>query len=272
MQLGLLASLFCLVLAHNLVGMQNSSALEFNQEKRPMHLVPGKVSPKIFLTGSSWEFVHTLLALQQTCHPFFHMLNNKAKKDIIASIFFNGTDFDENAYAKFTLTRISRRKRLQDESKSALEAMKKTSPELYLFAGADVNYVADGGPNSMLMDTILKLTPDTFESTATYVNALIKQGADVNYKNLYGNTSLHIAVSNNAVRLVELLLVAKAEITAQNALSKTPAQWVNKRSPYIKHNPEHAQRIQQLLDGSITPEESSNRPLPAFVDPKKRNF
>ena len=53
---------------------------------------------------------------------------------------------------------------------------------------------------------------------------LLEAGADVNYIELYGDTSLHIACEENYLEMVELLLNNGADENINNRFNKKPVE------------------------------------------------
>lgn len=246
--------------------MDNTAQTNHLQEASALCQVPLEIIPKLLWHKRSWGLVRTALALQQTCSLWNNRLNKDTKKNIIRSIFFNGEDFNETDYAKLTLkapsTHERKKQNIELDEEQTIEAIKETAPELYLFAGADISYSANTGANSLLMNVVEVLDPYARPYTTLYLAALIRMKANVNYQDASGNTALHCAVSNNAVHCVELLLLAQADVNLKNKEQKKPHDWFMPKKAYIL---EHSERIQQLLSGEITPQESINKPLREWI-------
>lgn len=58
-----------------------------------------------------------------------------------------------------------------------------------------------------------------------FAESLIKNGADVNAKNEYGETPLHLAASNEYDNMVEFLIKNGADINAKTERGNTPLQY-----------------------------------------------
>lgn len=298
MQLRALIISFCLLFGHTFTAMEQdtSADLEKNSLSTPM---PSEIIAKLLWVDKTVRqntvlaCLKTLLALQQTCQYWNTSLNPKNKKEIIGMVFFHGKQFNENDEADFTLGTLDDHKRLQQclgEGKiDLITFLQKTAPELYLFAGANPNYVNPLGSNSLLMTAATRRDNDTL--SAKYIKMLLTMKADPNFQGNGGNTALHLAVQTNATHCVEQLLLANAKINLKNSAGIVPARYTYYESGYPKINryrkqilsklkkalvkaaiPEleffdgrheaHAQRIRQLLEGTITVEKSIANPLP----------
>lgn len=130
------------------------------------------------------------------------------------------------------------------------------APELYLFAGANVNYT-DHALDTPLLYAIAGVDADTY--SITYIKLLIRMGADVNHQNNDGNTPLHYAAQNKALTIVELLLQHGAIRSINNKKSLLPAQNVP-FSTNLSRN-KRAHRILALLNGDLSVEESIQKPI-----------
>lgn len=238
----------------------------------PLELVPYLLwRNKSLWQNNSWQLVQTMLAVQQTSRSWHSFLNLRKRKEIVAELYCNGYDFQKCQGATFHELTM-----LVDGPDSPLDQLRVLikQPELYVFSGKQVS----GCPNTLLalvakpymsaLSNWLGCTLTQDEITQ-YVMILIRKViTNINYKNIDGNTPLHLAAANNSVRHVELLLQAKADVGAKNNNNQTPIEYIDKKSLYIQHNPEHFKQIQALLNGTMSPKRNSSAPLPKFIDPK----
>ncbi|MCS7244590.1 MAG: ankyrin repeat domain-containing protein [candidate division WOR-3 bacterium] len=67
-----------------------------------------------------------------------------------------------------------------------------------------------------------ELIVSTSKGELSKVKDLIKKGADINSKNEYGKTPLHIAVENNYEDIVKVLLENKADVNIKDNNGNTP--------------------------------------------------
>lgn len=85
------------------------------------------------------------------------------------------------------------------------------------------------------------------ENSLAEVEVALSNGAiNINYQNVHGDTSLHVAVRNKAPAIVKLLIDRGADFDIPNRNGKTPFQMVEKRL-MKDHNDDKLQSIEAIL-------------------------
>ena len=71
---------------------------------------------------------------------------------------------------------------------------------------------------------LLKVAHEGLFDNADIGEHLLKEGADINYRNKYGNSPLHIAAAAGSMRLVSVLLKHGAKVGLVDYNGKTPLE------------------------------------------------
>jgi hypothetical protein len=258
MQVRMMLLVPCLLSTNHISTMDYKGPID-PQTQSALSTVPGDIMPKLLWMNTVWATVRAVLALQQTCQHWHKLLNVEHRKKMVGLWLNEGKDLDEQNCLHLALQMIA------NPHFIAIGQFRNPhfTPEMFLLAGAQVNSTTEYG------DSPLMFAVNTQDYSMPHIQMLIEMGAKVNHQNNDGDTALHLAVRQRLVPCVEVLLQNRADTTLKNRKGEIPIgciDWTSSPMHFV-----HRERIQSLLDGTMTPEASIANPIVVEVWPSAKD-